>query len=151
MADIVRRRPASVRRSWDWPLRRFFEEMFEPFERDWGLPELWSEDRFVPAIDVTEDKDSLTLTAEVPGMDKDDLEVSIENGVLTLRGEKKEETRTEDANYHRVERRYGHFERRIRLPDYVDAEKVDATYKDGVLKLRMPKSETARPKSIPIK
>lgn len=84
-------------------------------------------------------------------MARDDLEVTVDNGVLTLRGEKKEEEKTEGKDYHRVERRYGRFERHIRLPQYVDTEKIEATYKDGVLKLRMPKAEAARARPIQIK
>lgn len=151
MADIVRRRPRSLDRCFGWPFRRFFEDFFQDFDRDFGLPELWRGDRFVPAIDVREDDEAVTLTAEIPGMAKEDLEVTIDNGVLTLKGEKKEGEVSEEAGYHRVERRYGRFERRIRLPGYVDAEKIEATYKDGLLKLRMPKAEVAKSRSIPIK
>ena len=149
MVAIIRRRPAEVARRLGWPFRHLFEDFFEDTER--GLPQLWTEGRFVPAIDVSEDEDAVTLAAEVAGMGKDDLDVTIDNGVLTLKGEKKEEETTEGASYHRVERRYGQFERRIRLPDYVDAEKAEATYKDGVLTLRLPKAEAARARSIQIK
>ncbi len=148
MADMVRRRGAPLARWLDVPFRRLFEDFLEG---EAGLPELWAEGRFVPAIDVTEDEDQVKLTAEVPGMGKEDLDVSIDNGVLTLRGEKKEEETTEEKNYHRVERRYGHFERRIRLPQYVDAEGIEAEYADGVLKLTMPKTEAAKAKQIQIR
>lgn len=132
-----------------WPFR-LFEDLFEGLEEsEW--PTLAREGRFVPAIDVSESEDAVTLTAEVPGMDKDDLEVSVDNGVLTVRGEKKEEQERKEDNFHRIERRYGQFERRIRLPQYVDAEKINAEYKHGVLKLQMPKSEAARAKQIQIK
>lgn len=136
-------------RPWGWPLDRWFEDVFETLGEG-RLPELWSQGQFVPSIDVVEGSDSLTLTAEVPGMTKDDIEVTVDNGVLALRGEKKEEKTTEEAGYHRVERRYGQFERRIRLPQYVDANKIKATYKDGVLKLTMPKAEAAKTKAIRI-
>jgi HSP20 family protein len=151
MADIMRRRPRSLGRGWDWPFRRFFEDLYGDSEEGTGLPELWSQGRFVPAIDVAEDDESLTLTAEVPGMKSEDLDVTVDNGVLTLRGEKREEQTKEGGGYHRVERRYGQFERRIRLPNYVDPEKIDASYKDGVLRLVMPKMEAAKTKSIQIK
>ncbi len=150
MADIIRRRPRALTRTYGWPFRRLFEDLFEGWEGERGLPELWAEGRVVPAIDVTEDADGLTLTAEIPGMTKEDLEVTVDNGVLTLKGEKREEETTEGADYHRVERRYGHFERRIRLPEYVDTEKIHATYQDGVLKLHMPKGEAAKARSIQI-
>ena len=152
MADIMRRRPRSLVRGWEWPFRRFFEDLYQNVgEEGLGLPELWSEGRFVPAIDVSEDEGSLTLTAEVPGMKSEDLDVTVDNGVLTLRGEKKEEETKEGAGYHRVERRYGQFERRIRLPNYVDAGKIDASYKDGILRLVMPKVEAAKTRSVQIK
>jgi HSP20 family protein len=152
MADVVRRRrPSSLSRYFPSPFRRFFEDFFDETARETGLPELWSEGRFVPAIDVSEDKDSVTVTAEVPGMAREDLEVTVDNGVLTLRGEKREEEVAEETDYHRIERRYGQFERRMRLPNYVDADKIDATYEDGVLKLEMPKTERAKTRAIEIK
>ncbi len=152
MTGIVCRRPRPLAQRWSWPLGRLFEDVFEGLE-DQGvrLPQLWGEGQFVPALDVTEDDEGLTLTAEMPGLDREDLEVSIDDHVLTLRGEKKEEETTEGANVHRVERRYGHFERHIRLPAYVDTEKVEASYKDGVLRLRMPKAEAAKAKIVQIK
>ncbi len=133
------------------PFQRLFEEFFEDLEGETGLTQMRRTGRFIPAVDVTEDENSVVLTAEVPGMEKEDLEVSIDNGVLTLRGEKKEEDVAEEAGYHRVERRFGQFERRLRLPDYVDTEKVDASYENGVLKLTLSKTETARARSIEIK
>lgn len=150
MADIVRRSPSSLSSYFSRPFRRLFEDFFEDLEGETGLSR-WPERRFVPAIDVVEEEDAVKLTAEVPGMTKEDLDVSIDNGVLTLSGEKKEEQSSEQAGYHRVERRYGTFERRIRLPEYVDAENIEATYEDGVLKLTMPKAEGARARSIQIK
>ena len=151
MVDIVRRRPRALHGHFGWPFGRLFGDFFEEFEREPRLPEPWAEGRFMPAIDVSEDEDAVTITAEIPGLNKKDLDVTVDDGVLTLRGEKKEGEVTEDANYHRVERRYGQFERRMRLPEYVDASKIDATYTNGVLKLRMPKAEAAKAKSIQIK
>lgn len=149
MADLIRRKPADVVRRFGWPFGRMFEDLFEGLED--RLPEFYGDSRFVPAIDVTEDENAVVLTAEVPGMTKDDLEITVDNGVLTLRGEKKEETEDKGKDYHRVERRYGRFERRIRLPQYVNAEGIAASYEDGVLKLNMPKAEAAKTKSIQIK
>ena len=152
MADIVRRMPTLLRRHFDWPFHRLFEDCFPTFaDERASLPELRAEGQFALAIDVSEDENAVTLTAEVPGIGKEDLEVTLDNGVLTLRGEKKEQETTEGVNYHRVERRYGHFERRMRLPEYVDPEKVEATCNDGVLKLRIPKAEAAKAKAIQIK
>ena len=151
MADIVRRRPLGLSRRFGWPLGRLFDEMLSDFGGNLDLPEAYVEGRFVPAIDISESEDAVTLTAEAPGMGKDDLEVSVDNGVLTLRGEKKEEETREGGNFHRVERRYGRFERHIQLPQSVEQSKIEATYTDGVLKLTMPKTETARARAIQIK
>ena len=151
MANALQRRPRSLARWMEWPFRRLFDDLYQGLEEEGDLwPQLWGEQRFVPAIDVSEGEGDVVLTAEVPGMGKEDLEVTVDNGVLTLRGEKREEKETKEAGYHRVERRYGHFERRVRLPDYVDPDKIQATCKDGVLKLVMPKTEAAKAKSIRI-
>ncbi|MHC4480426.1 MAG: Hsp20/alpha crystallin family protein [Planctomycetota bacterium] len=151
MADLIHRGPRHLTRRWGWPFNRFFDDLFEGFaEEPTRLPELWNEREFVPAIDVGEDDEALTVTVEAPGMSRDDLEVTVLDGVLVLRGEKKEEETSEGTGYHRVERRYGHFERRIRLPQYVDSENVEASYRDGVLRLRLPKREAARARTIQI-
>lgn len=152
MALITRRTPGMLRRRDRWPFGRLFEDMLEGFDEDFQrLPQWWGDGRFVPHIDVSEDEESVMLTAELPGMTKDDLEVTIEDGMLIMRGEKREEEVKEGATWRRTERHYGHFERRVRVPEHVDTEKIEATYKDGVLKLRMPKTEVVKPKEIPIK
>lgn len=152
MALLTRRSPQGMMRRTDWPFERLVEDMFGTLHDEFGrLPEWWGNERFVPSMDVAEDETSLTLTAEVPGMSKEDLEVTVEDGMLIVRGEKKEEKTSEDESWRRTERRFGQFERRVQLPEHVDAEKIEATYKDGVLKLRMPKAEGTKPKAIPIK
>jgi HSP20 family protein len=105
---------------------------------------------WAPAVDIRETGDNLIITAELPGMGKDDVKVNYEDGVLTIRGEKKQEHEHKDANYHRVERSYGVFERSFRLPSRVAVEKIEAKFKDGVLHLTLPKAEEARPKQIQI-
>jgi HSP20 family protein len=151
MADIIRRAPLGLSRRFGWPFSSLVDDMLANLDTELRPAEGYIEGRFVPALDIVEDEDALTLTAEVPGMAKEDLDVSLEDGVLTLRGEKKEEETTEDKNFHRVERRYGRFERRIQLPQNVDPEHVEATYADGVLKLRMPKTAAAKARAIEIK
>ncbi|MEE9402349.1 MAG: Hsp20/alpha crystallin family protein, partial [Desulfobacteria bacterium] len=91
------------------------------------------------------------VKGEVPGMDKKDINITVSDGMLTIRGEKKHEKKEENEQYHRVERRYGAFSRTMRLPHEVEADKVDATYKEGVLSIRLPKSEAVEPKKIEIK
>jgi HSP20 family protein len=103
-----------------------------------------------PAVDMHEDDEAFTLTAELPGFAKDDVQVEIKGNRLTLKGERKRETDVQETQYHRVERVYGAFERSIRLPTVVDADKAKAIFKDGMLKLMLPKTEDAKPKPISI-
>jgi len=113
-----------------------------------------TEDSFgawAPPVDILERQDHLVIRAEVPGIRKEDMEVWIENGVLTLHGERKEEKDVKDQSAHLMERVYGSFTRSFSLPTTVDATKVTATYKDGVLEVMVPKVETAKPKSVEIK
>ena len=113
-----------------------------------------TEDSFgtwAPPVDIFERQDHLVIRAEVPGVLMADMDVRIENGVLTLHGERKQETDVNDENAHRMERVYGAFTRSFSLPTTVDAAKVTATYKDGVLEVTVPKAETKKPKSIEIK
>jgi HSP20 family protein len=97
-----------------------------------------------------EGDEAFTLKAELPGFSKDDVQVEIKDNRLTLKGERKRETDVKEAQYHRVERVYGAFQRSIKLPAVVDAEKAEAIFKDGVLKLTLPKAEKAKPKQISI-
>ncbi len=133
-------------------LRPYDRDMFSTLFEDFGLPTVFTEEReFMPAFDVSETENELIITAEVPGMDKKDLDIHLSEGVLTVKGEKKQETEEKKENYHCVERRYGAFSRTMRLPVDVDTDKVDAAYKDGVLKITLPKSETAKPRKIEVK
>jgi HSP20 family protein len=147
MAKELTRRERGLSRRRGWPMR-MFEDMFGSPEEFWGLRP-WNEG-FVPAVDVSEDDEKIEIHAEVPGMTRDDIDVSVENGVLTVSGEKKEEERKEETNYHRVERSYGHFERRMRLPEGVDEENIDASYTDGVLSVTVPKTEKPAPRRIEV-
>ena len=131
-------------------VRRPDLDFFDRFFEDFALPRLFSEKpALTPTFDVSETEKELIVKAEVPGMDKKDIHINLSDGLLTIKGEKKQEKKNE--NYHSVERRYGMFSRTIRLPFEVEADKVDATYKDGVLKVTLPKSEAAKPKKIEIK
>jgi HSP20 family protein len=105
---------------------------------------------FMPAVDVYEDEHNLVLKLEVPGMNEEDLKVSLENNTLTVSGERKFEKEEKEENFHRIERRYGTFTRTFRLPNTVDAEKVDAGYDKGVLKITLAKRAEAKPKAIKV-
>ena len=106
---------------------------------------------WAPPVDIFERQDHLVIRAEVPGIQKDDMDVRIENGVLTLHGERREEKEVQDVSTHLMERVYGSFTRSFSLPTTVDATKVTAVYKDGVLEVTVPKIETAKPKQVEIK
>jgi len=106
---------------------------------------------WMPAVDVYEDENNLYLTAELPGMNKDDIEISVHEGVLTLSGERKADEKYKDAEVYRSERSLGRFQRTLTLPTAVDPEKVKATYRDGILSVLLPKAEECKPKHIEIK
>ena len=105
---------------------------------------------WAPSVDIYEDKDRLILEAELPGMKRDDFEISVENNVITLRGERKFEKKTDGDNYHRVERSYGSFTRSFTLPQTVTAEGATADFEDGVLRVSLPKRAETKARKIEI-
>ena len=105
---------------------------------------------WVPPVDIAEDKDRITLTAELPGFREDQVEVQMEGGVLTIRGERKFEEEKEGRNFHRLERSYGHFVRSFTLPNNVDRENIRASFNNGLLEVELPKREEARPRQIKV-
>ncbi|MBU0690388.1 Hsp20/alpha crystallin family protein, partial [bacterium] len=104
-----------------------------------------------PNVDIVENEDSYEIHAELPGVTEEEVNVTLNNNVLTLSGEKKQEVKDEKENFVRVERTYGKFERSFSLPSNIQADKVDANYKDGVLSIKVPKAEEAKSRSIKIK
>lgn len=124
---------------------RLFEEAFgRPFGRE-TADGLWS-----PAVDIMEDEHNLVVKAELPDMDEKDIEVKVENNVLTLRGEKKLEREEKKENYHLIESSYGSFSRSFTLPGTVDQDKISAKYEKGVLRVTLPKKEETKPKTVKI-
>ena len=113
--------------------------------RDTGLFSGWS-----PTLDVFDDKDCLVVQVELPGMKKEEIDIALHEGVLTVSGERKTESERKEGEMFRSERYFGKFQRSVTLPVTVDAKKVKATYKDGILTIDMPKSEEAKPKQIAI-
>ncbi len=108
-------------------------------------------DRLIaPSLDIVEDAHAYLVTAELPGLKKEDVAIQLEDGVLSISGEKKQEAEVKEQTFHRMERRYGSFYRAVTLPAGVDVEKVDARFEDGVLKIRVPKREELKPKAIKI-
>jgi HSP20 family protein len=113
--------------------------------------EAFSRSAWVPAVDIYEtDAHEVVLKAELPDMKREDISVTFENGVLTLKGERKFEQEANKENYHRVERRHGTFSRSFTLPNTVDASRISAAYKDGILTIRLPQREEAKPKQIDV-
>ncbi len=106
---------------------------------------------WMPLVDIAEDDKEYLITAELPDVKKEDVKVTVENGVLTITGERKFEKEENDKRYHRVERSYGSFSRSFTLPGDGDAQKVNAEFKEGMLKVHVTKSEAARPKQIEVK
>ncbi len=106
---------------------------------------------WAPLVDIAEDDKGYTIKAELPGIKKEDIAVTVENGVLSIKGERKSEQEEKSKRYHRIERFYGRFERSFTLPEDADGTKVGAEYKDGVLKVHLAKSEKALPKAIEVK
>jgi len=148
MALIKRRDPFTDVVSLSTGLGRFFDDFFPGryWEDENFLTSTW-----VPSVDVYEKDDALEITAELPGVNEQDVEVHVEGGVLTIRGEKKHEEETKKENYYRLERSYGSFQRSFTLPTSVKSDSIEATFTNGVLKLHIPKTEKAKPKTIPIK
>ena len=105
---------------------------------------------FVPPVDIFEDEHNIVLKVEVPGIDEKDLDIRIENNTITIRGERKFEKETKEENYHRVERRYGSFQRSFGLPNTVNPEQVTADYANGVLSVTLGKRAEAKPKQIKV-
>ena len=147
--SLVRRRPlpgSPKRRESDFmhDLSRYFDDMQSWWE---GGGELgaWS-----PDVNVFDKDDQIIVEAEMPGMKKEDIKVSVQDHTLTLSGERKEETETKDKHFYRRERTEGSFLRSIGLPTGVDSEKIDASYNDGILTLTIPKSEDAKTKRVEI-
>ncbi|MGD9380270.1 MAG: Hsp20/alpha crystallin family protein [candidate division WOR-3 bacterium] len=122
---------------------RLFDVFFSP--QPHMIEDLWR-----PSIDIEESNGNLMVKAEIPGMDKKDIKVVVKDDMLTISGERKRENETKEKTFHRIERSYGQFRRMIRLPAEVDAEKVKATYKDGVLNVTLPKPESMKPKNIDV-
>jgi len=129
-------------------LNRLFGENFEPLA-NWP-EENWSLTTWAPACDIYETTNEVVIKAELPEVKKEDVQVSFENNVLTIRGERNLSEETEKENYHRVERSYGQFTRSFTLPNFVDSSKIKAEFKDGLLRVTMAKREEAKPKQIKV-
>lgn len=131
-------------------LTRLLGEGSDPFLRGFE-GENWSLSTWAPACDIYENDNEIMVKAELPEVKKEDVTVSVENNVLMIHGERKFEENVKKENYHRVERRYGEFTRSFTLPGFADASKINAEFKDGILRVSIPKREEAKPKQIEVK
>ncbi len=132
-------------------LRRDFDGLLSRFFEGAELPAFGREELFVPKVDVKETEEAIEITAEVPGLKPEDIELTLTGDILTIKGEKKDEREEEKGDYHLVERSYGKFQRSFRIPVEVDRAKLSATHKDGVLKVTLPKAEKAGTARIEVK
>jgi len=133
--------------------RSRFDRMFNQMLHDlWGTQTPASSERsWMPAVDVKETGDKLVFLVELPGMKKEDVEITLENNVLTISGERKFEKEIKGEEYHRLERSFGSFSRSFTLPSGIHSDKVEANFQDGVLEIALPKPEHAKPRKIAIR
>jgi HSP20 family protein len=134
-----------------WGPRRTLFNWGEDFFEDFANNATPARGRWFPAVDVTEDDNAYYVQMELPGMSKEDVKISYKNDVLVISGEKKSEEKEEKNNYHHYERRYGKFERAFRINSHIVEDKIDASFKNGVLVIDLPKAEEVKPKEIEVK
>ena len=136
-----------------------FEDLINRYNRYFGVArnngeregkDLFSRTDWSPAVDIRETEEAFHIDAELPGMSKDDVKVTVQDGVLSIQGERRQEEETGDRKNHRIERVYGSFIRRFTLPENVDENSIQANFKDGVLSLTLNKAEPAEPKAIEV-
>ena len=148
MSNITRWNPVSE-----------FEDMMNRYNRMFGLTrsngeregkDLFSRSDWAPAVDIKETGEAFTIEAELPGMKKEDVKVTVDDGVLSIQGERKHEEETNDKKHHRIERVYGSFLRRFTLPENVDENSIKASFQDGVLTLNLKKAEPKEPRAIEV-
>jgi HSP20 family protein len=128
------------------------DRMFnEAMGRAWGGEEGLATGAWMPPVDVYETPESIVLKADLPDVNQDEVDISVENNTLTIRGERKREQEVKEKNYYRMERSYGSFARSFSLPPTVEPEKIEANFAGGVLTLKLPKREESKPKQIKVK
>lgn len=131
-------------------LRRDMDRLFTRLRDDFGVALFPRQTRQLPLLDLSETEETLILKAELPGVNPDDIEISINENILSIRGEMKQERPENNAGYHRMERRYGSFSRNLQLPCKISIDEVDAVYKEGVLTIVMPKCKAEKPRDVRI-
>ncbi len=145
MANLTRRAPNRTLRNLQREVDSLFDRFFNRSGEGQSADAVWA-----PQTDLVEKEDAFHLRIDVPGMSKDDISINLQNGALTVSGERTSEQTEEDEDYVRVERAFGTFHRTFRLPDTVDAENIEAAYEDGVLTIHVPKTEESTRRKIEI-
>ena len=139
-----------------WDPFREMEDWFDRYSRALGFPRRGSQEvlaagEWAPRVDIAETEGAFMIKADIPDVKKEDVKVTVDNGVLTLKGERKQEKEEQNKKFHRVERYYGSFTRSFTLPDNVDESKIEAAFKDGVLNLTVPKTKETKTTAIEVK
>lgn len=147
MMDLVRWKPQRELFNWRTPMNRLFDEFLAPTQWSEDSQSLWN---WNPAVDIMDHDDHIVITAEIPGVDKKDISVDVKDRVLTLRGERSSDNEVKEDRFYRRERTFGKFERSFTLPAAVDPDNIEAEYKDGVLKIEVPKPEGHKPRQISV-
>ncbi len=154
MAKLARWQPITELERWfdrfDHMFDRMLGRFFREWERDfWGLD--WWREQWVPAMEVSETPDAYIVRVELPGVKTEDIEVTLQDDILTIKGKRERSEERKDETLHFMERSYGEFVRSLRIPADVKADAIEASYKDGVLEVHLPKSEESKPRRIEVK
>jgi len=139
-----------------WDPFREMEDVFDRYSKALSWPRLGGSEimtggDWAPRVDIAETEKEFIIKAEIPEVKKEEVKISVDNGILSIRGERKQEKEEKGKKFHRVERYYGSFTRSFTLPDNVDETKIEASFKDGMLNIQIPKSEKSKPKAIDVK
>ena len=139
-----------------WHPVRGMENLFDQYAKSLSWPQLGNQEimttgDWTPRVDISETDKEFLIKAEIPEVNKEDVKVTVDNGVLTIRGERKQEKEEKNKKFHRIERFFGSFARSFTLPENADEEKIEALFKDGILNLQIPKLSEKKPKGIDVK
>jgi len=145
--ELIRWNPMRDMFSLRHQMNHLFDDVFRPIVRDNRQSLMWN---WHPTVDIYDNDKNFVITAELPGIDKKDIAIDVKDGVLTLKGIRSSDNEVKEEKYYRRERTFGKFERTFRLPLDIDPEKISANYKDGVLKIDIPKPEEQKPKQISV-
>ena len=132
-------------------LRDRMDRLFDQYSRGWGADEGLTTSLWNPPVDVYETNESIVIKADLPEVAPNDVDIAVQGNTLTVRGERKRESEINEKDYHRVERSYGTFARSFTLPATIDADKIEANFSQGVLKINLPKREESKPKQVKVK